>query len=535
MSSADTLPSDFTEAEYARLLDLAATRWKFVDFSERDTPEPHLIWRHDVDYAPHRALAMARMEAARGLRCVYHVLPTGRYYNPIEPEIAAIFAEIARFGHDVGLHFDMDVFGPDAEPGIDRVLEAIEFQKRVVEQVSRRPVTSMSFHNFSLNVGRLVEAETIAGLFNASSTSIREAYFYVSDSNGIWRHRRLAEVLTGEARPRLHILTHPVWWTPEPLTPYQRFRRSVDGRAQAALYFYIDVMRRDGRFEAIGAQLGVPGALPPPQPAADPETRFAFGRNWSKFVRGVDDVAIAESRAGLAALLRRDSLKGLDVLDIGCGSGLSSLAALGLGARVRAFDYDPDSVEATRTLLTAKAPGGDWSVERGSVLDPAHMAGLDRFDVVYSWGVLHHTGAMWPAIDAAARAVKPGGLLALALYNDQGGASRRWLAIKRLYVASPAPVQTALVLAVGAFFELRTAAIKLARRTNPLPFGEWRRRKRGMSVWHDLVDWVGGYPFEVCKPEEAVEFLAARGFQLKSLKTVGGGHGCNEFLFRHGP
>jgi 2-polyprenyl-6-hydroxyphenyl methylase/3-demethylubiquinone-9 3-methyltransferase len=264
------------------------------------------------------------------------------------------------------------------------------------------------------------------------------------------------------------------------------------------------------------------------------DSRFAFGRNWRSFARHIDEERIAASVAALKELLQEEDLAGKRFLDIGCGSGLSSLAAWKLGAEVRAFDYDADSV-ATALALRERvgAPAARWRVEQGSALDEAYMAGLGSFDIVYSWGVLHHTGGMWRGIELAARAVASGGKLALAIYNDQGGASRRWLAVKKLYVEGPKPLRPLIVGAIGLFFEARAALIRLARRQNPLPFADWRQRRsvRGMSVLHDLVDWVGGYPFEVARPEAIFDFLKARGFVLEGMKTCGGGQGCNEFLF----
>src|SRR3546814_900557 len=192
--------------------------------------------------------------------------------------------------------------------------------------------------------------------------------------------------------------------------------------------------------------------------------------NWQRYARTIDEGRINAATAGMQALLRTNTLAGCRLLDIGCGSGLSSFAALCLGARVYALDYDVDAVATTRALLERRSPGGPWQVEQGSVLDRNFMESLGSFDVVYSWGVLHHTGAMWDAIDAAALRVGPEGTLAISIYNDQGGASRRWAAIKRVYVRGGPVVRAILVAGVGVFFELRAALILALRLQHPLPF-----------------------------------------------------------------
>ena len=264
------------------------------------------------------------------------------------------------------------------------------------------------------------------------------------------------------------------------------------------------------------------------------DDRFAFGRNWRKFSRVIDDDRVEAAVANLRRLIDEEQLDGKRFLDIGCGSGLSSLAAIRLGADVQAFDYDPDSVTTSIALRDRNAiQDSRWSIEQGSILDADYVAGLGKFDIVYSWGVLHHTGAMWQAIDYAAAAVKSGGKFALALYNDQGGASRRWLAIKKRYVGGSRFTRLFIAFTIGVFFECRAALIRLFRLHNPLPFQDWklRREDRGMSVYYDLIDWVGGYPFEVAKPEKVLLFLKQRGFVLDGIKTCAGGHGCNEFLF----
>ena len=197
------------------------------------------------------------------------------------------------------------------------------------------------------------------------------------------------------------------------------------------------------------------------------------------------------------------------------------------------FDFDPQSVACTAELKRRFFPDdSQWVVREGSVLDESFVSGLGTFDVVYSWGVLHHTGEMWQSMQHVDALVAPGGLLCLAIYNDQGGATRRWKTVKRVYNAC-APLRLPLVLAIGAWTELRQMLIRLVRLQNPLPFADWTRltRQRGMSPWHDLVDWVGGYPFEAARPEEVFQFWHSRGYVLESLMTQGGGHGCNEFTF----
>ena len=144
------------------------------------------------------------------------------------------------------------------------------------------------------------------------------------------------------------------------------------------------------------------------------------------------------------------------------------------------------------------------------------------FDVVYSWGVLHHTGAMWDALDNVDANVAPGGQLFLALYNYQPIASRYWRWIKRIYNKS-ALVRPAIIGIHCVYPTLPSLLLRLVQA---------RKSPRGMSVWHDLLDWLGGYPFEVCKPEEILDFYRARGYQLERLKTVGGRMGCNEFVLR---
>ena len=262
--------------------------------------------------------------------------------------------------------------------------------------------------------------------------------------------------------------------------------------------------------------------------------RFGFGRNWLSFIDLVDEPRIRAARDSLLGALNLPTLSGRTFLDIGCGSGLFSLAACQLGASVRSFDYDQDSVLATTELRLRFAADSDWRIERGSILDPKFVAGLGRFDVVYSWGVLHHTGDLWRAIDVTARLVAPGGLLFISVYNDQGLASRVWRHVKHRYNTSGGLTRAMLVAGSAAYLRrhqplnaVHRAVRGRGRVTAPRP--------RGMSGRHDLIDWVGGYPFEVARPEEVFTFVHQRGFELCHLKTMEGGSAATSTCSRPWP
>lgn len=265
---------------------------------------------------------------------------------------------------------------------------------------------------------------------------------------------------------------------------------------------------------------------------AKQEQRFGFGKNWSHFLSVLDDQRVTEAEKSLATMLGSESLKGKSFLDIGSGSGLFSLAAKRLGARVHSFDYDQDSVACTGELKRRFFLNNpDWKVEQGSALDEDYLKSLGKFDIVYSWGVLHHTGNMWKALDNAALAIAPGGTLFVSIYNDQGWQSKAWRVIKQVYNSLPAVLRP---LYVTPFFVGIQGAITARDTLRGDPLRTWKlyRTRRGMSPWYDMVDWIGGYPFEVATPEQITSFYQKRGFEPVRTKLVGNRMGCNEFVFK---
>ena len=262
------------------------------------------------------------------------------------------------------------------------------------------------------------------------------------------------------------------------------------------------------------------------------EARFGFGKNWQAFLTEVDEDRIRRAKDSLTTFTGFEDFKGKSFLDVGCGSGLFSYAAFLLGAeRILSFDFDADSVEATKLLWERAGRPPHWEVTRGSVLDEEYLSQLGTFDVVYSWGVLHHTGAMWEAIRNAAHRVAPGGLLYIALYNRVDGrrGSRFWLGVKRRYTDGSVLTKR---LIEWIYFCVYHLALPLLRFQNPFTIMRDYRENRGMDYWRDVIDWVGGYPYEYATVQEVFAFMKKE-FPLYQLENVATTNslGNNEFLF----
>ena len=264
----------------------------------------------------------------------------------------------------------------------------------------------------------------------------------------------------------------------------------------------------------------------------DSDFRFKFGKNWKKFISTLSDDRVQMAMESIKQLLGVESLAGKTFIDIGCGSGIFSLAALKLGAsRVVSVDFDQDSVNCARYLNEKYGPFNNWTIMQGSILNKTLIESLGKFDVVYSWGVLHHTGHMWQAFENISLLTESSGMLAISIYNDQGLVSNFWTFAKYVYNKSPGPLQWLLGNIFFLFWALLMLVVDIVKGRSILA----RYRgvdARGMNAYYDAIDWIGGYPFEVATTEEIERFFTNRNYELVKLQARSG-MGCNELVFKY--
>jgi len=263
---------------------------------------------------------------------------------------------------------------------------------------------------------------------------------------------------------------------------------------------------------------------------AGEEVRFSFGENWSKFLGHVTPEQVAHAQASVKRLTGLNSLAGERFIDIGCGSGLFSLGAIRLGAEtVASVDIDPNSIACAITLRSRIGASADqWSVIKASALDSAAMANLGQASIVYSWGVLHHTGDLWGAVRNTMELVSPGGMLCLALYNHPRNEDMH-MKLKRTYNRLPRSVRPVMASAYAAA-RLRTVIMEQKR--NPIQYiRNYGEESRGMSFWRDVEDWLGGLPCEFASAEDVEAFAKARGFVMEEAVIAPAGAN-NEYRLR---
>lgn len=265
-------------------------------------------------------------------------------------------------------------------------------------------------------------------------------------------------------------------------------------------------------------------------------TRFAFGKNWASYAETVGEAHLAAAGAGLRRLLGDVDLAGRSFLDIGCGSGIHSAAAIRLGAAsVVAVDVDADAVNTTRAVLARFVPGAAYRVEQRSVLE-LHGGTLGPFDVVYAWGVLHHTGDMVAALGRAVAMVAPGGVFLFALYRRTYLCSL-WRLEKRWYAATSPRLQRLARLAYIRSYRLFRRA-RLGQRYARAGFDGVQAR--GMDFQHDVHDWLGGFPYESILPDEVDRLMRSLGLRHQATFPIAAtagrtygllGSGCDEYRY----
>lgn len=261
-------------------------------------------------------------------------------------------------------------------------------------------------------------------------------------------------------------------------------------------------------------------------------SHFAFGENWASYSKLVTERQIEEATQGLRRLISGD-LSGKRFLDVGCGSGIHALAALRLGAaEVVAIDRDPDSVATTRKMLEAHAAGKSWRVLERSVFD-LDSPTVGKFDVVYSWGVLHHTGDMCGALRIAAALVAPGGEFVFALYR-RTRLCWFWKLEKRWYAgAGPFGQRIARTLFIGLF----RLIFPVLNRQSFHQYVKNYSGRRGMDYYHDVHDWLGGWPYESISADGVRRLMEQIGMReirtfVRSRRKLGlFGSGCDEYVY----
>jgi SAM-dependent methyltransferase len=260
------------------------------------------------------------------------------------------------------------------------------------------------------------------------------------------------------------------------------------------------------------------------------ETHYEFGANWARFSEGISEVCVSEAMKGMERLVAGEDIRGKRFIDIGCGSGLHSLAALRWGAaQVLAIDIDARSVATTEAVLHRFAPSGPWRTEVQSVFDMPIEPG---FDIVYSWGVLHQTGDMRRAIERAVAKALPGGLICLALYR-RTPLCWAWRIEKRIYSHSPRPVRALLEWLYLLGHRMSHMIVGTSYKT----YVDNYVGSRGMDFMTDVRDWLGGYPHESISEAEMLELARRLGLDVVRRfchKPGSGilGSGCDEYVLR---
>lgn len=234
---------EFTEINYKAIVKQAMNTHLFVGYEFKGN-ECHVIWRHDVDFSLNRALALAKIESELGVKSTWFILLRSDYYNPLEVGASRIIKKILDLGHKIGLHLDLSAY-PDIV-SCSELERAISFESGVLENAFDISISEFSFHNPNSR-SEVFDDVKVGPYLNASASYFRSAYEYASDSNGYWRFKSIPETIREAEGRNLCILTHPVWWVPEPLSPFDRIKRAINGRARYTENCYTSFLAANNR------------------------------------------------------------------------------------------------------------------------------------------------------------------------------------------------------------------------------------------------------------------------------------------------
>ncbi len=231
--------SDFTFGNYRKLLKIAKKHYTFLSFENAEQCEKYIIWRHDVDYSIYNSCKLSNIESEEGVRAIYFLRLHSEFYNILERKVADFVRNIIALGHDIGLHFECDYYGIKEVNDLHKYLL---IEKRILEEMFDLEIKVFSFHNpneFSMSCKDL----QYANIINANANTFMESVGYCSDSNGYWRFQRLEDFLQQRHEKRLHVLTHPVWWNSNIMSPKERIWNCIEKEANKNKNFYMDLLR----------------------------------------------------------------------------------------------------------------------------------------------------------------------------------------------------------------------------------------------------------------------------------------------------
>lgn len=234
---------DFTLEEYQKLILLAKSKYTFTDYTNNNSNEPFVYWRHDVDMSMESAFELAKIEHNLGVRAHYFVLPHSEFYNLLEKSTSNLVLDILNLGHSIQLHFDAAYHEVASTESLEQKLK---LESDFFNQVFGIEITAFSFHNpsqFDLSC----EQKSYADLANTYSAYFKKEVSYISDSNGYWRHKRFKELLENENHQKLQVLTHPEWWQADVMSPKQKVWKHIDDRAQRTKDYYNKLLSDNGR------------------------------------------------------------------------------------------------------------------------------------------------------------------------------------------------------------------------------------------------------------------------------------------------